>query len=128
MDNKAIRKENLRLLLDECGGNQSDLARRCGSQAAYINQVLHGWKGKGIGDSLARRLEKGMNKEAGWMDRRHLQVAEPGGDYQPDIGVTAVSIARRIQGLSPDAQRLVTDFVSMLEQATADNGKRRARK
>lgn len=130
MDIKAIRLENLRLLLAECEDNQSELARRCNTKASYISQIINGWKGKAVGPRLARNLERGMGKEAGWMDRRHLQIAEPGKDYTPEIGAQEIALARRIKRLPVDMQRAVIDMIGALESALGKQAvnKRRRRK
>lgn len=73
MDN---RFENFELLIREAGG-VSKLAQRCGyEKAAYLYQVRaktvrpNGQQLQ-IGDRMAAKLEKGMNKPGGWMDFDH---------------------------------------------------------
>ena len=73
MDN---RFENFELLIREAGG-VAKLARRCGyEKAAYLYQVRAktvrpNGQSLQIGDRMAAKLEKGMNKPAGWMDFDH---------------------------------------------------------
>lgn len=90
------RFENFELLIREAGG-VSKLARRCGyDKAAYLYQVRAktvkpNGKQLQIGDRMAAKLEKGMNKPAGWMDVDHngnpLDMA-PG---KKQITISAVS-------------------------------------
>lgn len=85
-----IRKENLRALIRECGGNASELCRR-GPRltSAYVSQILHDspndrtGRPRSMGDDLARRLEQHMHKPAGWMDTLH--VAEVQASYGSNV-------------------------------------------
>lgn len=72
---QQIRMDNFRLLLDEAG-SQAELHRRTKVPQPYINQLAKGTKlasGKerSLGDDTARKLEKGMDKQIGWMDKDH---------------------------------------------------------
>lgn len=86
-----IRLVNLLLLVKECGGNQAELSRRVDTPATYINQIVKGTltrsgSRRGVGDELARKLETGMKKPVGWMDKSHdepgnRQMSEPTAGY-----------------------------------------------
>ncbi|MEH6529680.1 MAG: helix-turn-helix transcriptional regulator [Porticoccus sp.] len=90
-----IRYHNLQALLLETGGNQAELARRTGTNAAYINQIINksqlpSGKVRSVGECLARMLEQAFQKPEGWMDSETtaVQVAEPTAAYHsqsPDI-------------------------------------------
>lgn len=72
---QQIRLSNFRLLLTEAG-SQAELARRSELKQPYINQLAKGarhadGKPRSIGDEAARKLETGMDKPVGWMDRDH---------------------------------------------------------
>lgn len=71
MEVKEVRKRNLALLIGRSGGNQASFARSVGASPNYINQLLNGWQGRGVGDSLARRIERKAAKPKGWMDTPH---------------------------------------------------------
>lgn len=97
-----IRRDNLRALIRECGGNASELVRRVPRlTSAYVSQLLHqspndrSGKPRGMGDDVARRLEQFMNKPPGWMDTPH--AAEAPAPY------AAANIAEtpRAQGIVP---------------------------
>lgn len=76
-----IRLANLKLLIHEAGDNASELSRRLDNvPPSYISQIITGVptpKGtrRGVGDALARKLEKGMNKPRGWMDQPHPELS-----------------------------------------------------
>lgn len=68
MDNKQIRLENLRALIREARGT-ANLARTAGTDPNYLSQITTGRRN--VGEDLARDLERGMKKPAGWMDQIH---------------------------------------------------------
>lgn len=82
--NKTQRHlENLYLLIEEAG-SLTKLARRCGYEnAASLSQLkrrledqAEDEKGRGIRPSLAHKLEQGMGKRKGWLDRDHSKDKE----------------------------------------------------
>ncbi|MDO5059286.1 MAG: imidazoleglycerol-phosphate dehydratase HisB [Neisseria sp.] len=81
MNKKEIRRENFFRLVEEAG-NVSALARACGyNNPASLHQLRarldKGEEGsRGITNTLAEKLEKGMKKPKGWMDRRHREKKE----------------------------------------------------
>jgi len=69
------RLQNLELLIAEAG-SAAKLARIVGTNSSYISQVRHQMPTKkgtprGLGDDLAGKLERGMEKPEGWMDEPH---------------------------------------------------------
>ncbi|XXQ69137.1 flavin prenyltransferase UbiX [Neisseriaceae bacterium B1] len=76
---KQIRFENFETLINEAG-SIAELARRTGyNKPAYLYQV-HSQKVKPngtalqIGRRMAAKLEEGMGKPAGWMDKKHSNM------------------------------------------------------
>ncbi|PSJ79442.1 imidazoleglycerol-phosphate dehydratase HisB [Neisseria iguanae] len=75
--------DNLYLLIEEAG-SLTKLARQCGYEnAASLSQLkrrLEGQvddeKARGIRPSLAQKLEQGMSKRKGWLDRNHSKDKE----------------------------------------------------
>ncbi len=76
---QTTRRANLVLLLQECAkdigrerGAAAELVRRTGVPDSFISQFLNRRHHKGgersMGDSTARKLERGMGKPVGWMD------------------------------------------------------------
>ena len=80
---RQIRLQNLELLIAEAG-SAVKLARRAGTNSSYISQIRHQIptpKGtpRGVGDTLAKKLERGMEKPEGWMDEPHRYTPEQPG-------------------------------------------------
>lgn len=73
---QAIRLENFHKLVQEAG-TIAKLARRCGyDKPVYLYQVnaqkvKANGKTMGIGSLMAKKLESGMKKTAGWLSQRH---------------------------------------------------------
>lgn len=80
---QEIRLENLRLLIEEAG-SAAALARLTSVPPPYISQLLagatnqedRGGKARVVGDDTARKLERGMGREAGWLDHEHPADAQ----------------------------------------------------
>lgn len=77
----TVRLRNLELLINEAG-SAAQLARIAGTNSSYLSQIRHrmptqSGKPRRIGDDLAEKLERGMEKPEGWMDEprdaAHLQ-------------------------------------------------------
>jgi len=74
--NNEIRLENLHRLIKEAG-TQEQLSEVSGVSRIYLNQIKKQrpdpstGKTRNVGDALARKLEKGMGKPEGWMDKDH---------------------------------------------------------
>lgn len=72
---KELRLENLRALVAEFKTADA-VAQRAATAPMYLSQILNGAKSstgraRGVGDTLARKLEQGCGKEMGWMDKPH---------------------------------------------------------
>lgn len=118
-----IRRNNLLLAISIAGGATA-LSKLSSVSAAYISQVKNKQpesttgKPKGMGDSVARKIEKAINKPCGWMDQDHDQEKSSNErDQQP-------SDERKIK-LHPTTQRLyevvkhVSDISTQSELAAA---------
>ncbi len=92
MDAKAIRLYNLKRLIAEAGG-QKKLAQKAGVSPAYLSQIVSARTPRKMGDDVARRLERGMDKPHGWMDvmlEIPRQAAEAAAAYRvPRKGASA---------------------------------------
>lgn len=72
----AIRRENLRTVIDELG-SAAKLARALGVSAAVVSQWVNASpdsktkKPRGISHQSCRRIERAAAKPAGWMDEQH---------------------------------------------------------
>lgn len=73
MDSKQIRFMNLLALIREAG-SKAELSRRTGVNEVYLSQLVKrgGARSKrGVGEEAARKLERGMGKDRGWLDSVH---------------------------------------------------------
>ena len=91
MSIKTTRYKNLLRLIKEAGGNKSEVSRRAATSVAYISDIANkattpAGTERGVGDKLARALEAGFNKPAGWMDEDHSKtlLSADFGDLTPD--------------------------------------------
>ncbi len=75
---KEIRRDNL-LLLIEANKTAAELSKRSGVSEDYISQLINRHQGRGMGHSVARRLEVELGINAGWMDAPH---DDGGGDQE----------------------------------------------
>ena len=64
----TVRLDNLLRLVDEAGSAEK-LARRTGSNAAYLSQIRT--RRRRMGDAVAAKLERATGKPPGWMDQPH---------------------------------------------------------
>lgn len=111
---KDIRAENFMLLVKEAG-NVSRLSRACGYRnPASLHQLKarleKGDSLRGITNTLAAKLEKGMGKPAGWLDRKHRQIAEATPEMQEATALTEAVDSNAMpseQVIAPNA-RVVT--------------------
>ena len=85
-----LRHDNLERLIGEAG-SASRLAQLAGSSGSYLSQVRSRRRApsgspRGIGDDLAARLEKAMEKPDGWMDEFHAEDFPGSGNAEPGPG------------------------------------------
>lgn len=77
-----IRLANLRRLIREAG-TAAELSRRLDNvPATYLSQIITGvltpsGKPRGVGATLASKLEAAMHRPRGWMDQVHVEESEP---------------------------------------------------
>ena len=84
MNIKQIRIKNLEALVEEAG-SAAELARRSDTSAAYLSQIFTGTQtasgsSRGVGSKLARKIESGMDRPEGWMDKEHTDLARASND------------------------------------------------
>lgn len=75
MTREDLRRTNLRKIVAEFG-TAIALAEVANTNEKYISQILSGQplpsgNARNLGHQLARRIEKAVGKEAGWMDYDH---------------------------------------------------------
>ncbi|MES9897719.1 MAG: S24 family peptidase [Sedimenticola sp.] len=97
-----IRLQNLELLIAEAG-SAAKLARIVGTNSSYLSQVRNQMPTKkgtprAVGDDLAEKLERGMDKPEGWMDESHDGALQQQPAVAPE---TNAHPGPNIQGLYP---------------------------
>lgn len=101
MEIKQIRKANLELLMGD--QERKVFAERTGMSYAHLNQVLE--KHRNIGPTVARRIEKKLHLEHGWMDRLQkgpsATAEEPTGPYDLVSRAEAETAMVKFRGLHP---------------------------
>ncbi|MRN38732.1 imidazoleglycerol-phosphate dehydratase HisB [Neisseria sp. N95_16] len=106
--NKTKRHlDNLYLLIEEAG-SLTKLARQCGYEnAASLSQLkrrleeqVDDEKARGIRPSLAQKLEQGMSKRKGWLDRDHSKDQEKAAAQEQEQAAEAANLTL-IQGGMP---------------------------
>lgn len=108
MDAKTNRRNNLRYLVAQTGG-QVEVAKRVDTDPAYLSQVLANWKGRGVGDALARRIETAFGKPVGWMDQAHDQKPIPA-----EVVVHGFKISQETAALAAELEKLTEPLRSVV--------------
>ena len=91
------RLDNLGRLIAEAGSAEA-LARRSGSSSPYLSQIRGGTpypsgRRRRVGDQLAEKLERAMDKPEGWMDEAHDDADDgaPGASWTAGGGCPLIS-------------------------------------
>ncbi len=109
----AIRRANLKRLLEEVGGERgaaAELARLSGVKAPIISQLRRptfypDGRERAMGSNVARQLEKAMGKPLGWMDQDH------------EVGARSIEEAefiRTFRALAPHQQNALAALASTM--------------
>jgi hypothetical protein len=97
MENKEIRRTNLLLLIKETPEKTMvALAEKCGINEVYLSLVKV--RDRGMGDSVARRLESGMRKRVGWMDVMHSKRRQNNASEQTSEELELIQAYRACSG------------------------------
>lgn len=108
MNNKEIRKQNLRFLLgkfliENPTKGKKDFAELCDTDPAVLSQVLRITtpdKEKNIGDKLARKIEIKLALGNGWLDKPNWLTPEDKNTLSPDQEEPIVSVTNNDSGLN----------------------------
>ena len=106
-----IRLANLETLIREAGTAES-LAERSGLSSVYISQIrsrsidAKTGRPRNLGSAAARKMEGGMGKPEGWMDRDHAD-ADARGDQWPFRKISRAAYLR----LTDAQQEAIEDWV-----------------
>lgn len=91
MDNKTIRRINLDGLIAQFETIEA-LAKATNTVANYLSQIKGG--SRKMGDATARKLERALDKEPGWIDVLHFA--------SPDDAMSATEALQILDSLSED--------------------------
>lgn len=73
---KALRRENLRFLIKKDGN--SELAKKIGTSASYLSQIMSETSRGEVGDRFAKQVEESLGLEPGWLNTDHSEGAKTG--------------------------------------------------
>ena len=120
-----IRRRNLRFLIDEyAGGNLTRFVEvTLGDSMSYkvLQRVTSRKMKRNLGSTLARRIEKQLQFERGWMDHDRSGTVHtatvPGGR-----SARVVRLAELIESLTPRIRVLVEKLVAVLKRGVWKGG------
>lgn len=99
-----IRRENLRALSRQWGGNTS-LSRKLGhANGSFIAQLAGPRPSREVSEKVAREIEAKLSLPAGWMDQPHAAGESSLNDEVLAQCVAAVVTCLRDAGLRPEAE------------------------
>ena len=106
VDIYEIRRRNLARVLREEDGTIVQLARRTGTSANYLTQVLSDTTARHMGSTVARRIESKLELPEGWMDKV--------GDTPTNLSDEAVHIAQQFDRLPAHLKQKLAREISTL--------------
>jgi hypothetical protein len=117
---KQIRLRKLDQLVAEYGTIEA-VATAAGTAAQYLSQIRNkvtsaSGTPRGIGDSLARKLELGCHKHPGWMDQ---QDAIEAATELSDLIQSSKQVFHSKVMLSPNATRLINEIIAAEERGSS---------
>ncbi len=118
MDINAVRRQNLRLLIDEeFQGSLAEFARFVGKDPNYISRYFsQGNQMRNIGTATARHVEQRLKRPHGWLDRMHGTVQEAEGASYKILPAEAQQIAETWLDLPKTYREVVRDLLEVLHK------------
>lgn len=94
MDIKEIREANLRLLINSkpFDGHLTNFAEAVETNPDYFSQIMSNKLDVGMGNLVARRIERKLNKPRGWMDQLQSQVINVDFRAEPEDGLFEITM------------------------------------
>lgn len=120
MDIQAVRLKNLRILVGRCD-TQHDFAGLTGISVQYLNHLLHGRRN--IGEKTARKLEKSLKIEPGWLDRDAEARSDVAGGVS-GLSRRAEMVGAMFDRLPPGRQDAIWEVVNALAQQGVEDADR----
>lgn len=120
MEMTEIRKSNLRMLVGRYE-TQYAFAAAANMNVQYLNQLLTGKRN--LGEKTARKIEKSMNLDAGWLDRamdaQHNELSVNNGSL--GLSHRAIKVGKMFDRLSPEQQDAMQRIVDALAQQVGND-------
>lgn len=116
-DTQDVRQQRVRELIEkEFGGSQAAFAKAVDRSDNYISRMLsRGPNRKGIGEDLAREIEKLCNKPRGWLDGEADAVRDaPSTLYGQPITERAAATGREWDKLAEPVKSQLAALIEML--------------
>ena len=114
MDIKEIRLINLNEAI-KIVKTQANLAAKTNIKTSYFSQIKNPKHKTKMGDDVARRIEKAINKPHGWMDQLHNDTE---GSQSNKTGEDSADIYK---SASPEARKLF-EIIDAADRAMNDSG------
>lgn len=121
---RLTRRLKLGQLVREAGG-ASELGRLCDTPKSHISAMLSG--ARNVGDDLATKLERKMDKPLGWMDFTESTPETDAridgilaGNTETGIGESIISLSKFLARLEGLPREVATASIKYLLEAPAD--------
>ncbi|WP_151833940.1 LexA family protein [Acinetobacter ursingii] len=124
MNISDIRRNKLLQLIDQkANGSQKDFAALVGTAPAYLSQIINGTIGQNgkpasVGNGLARKIEKKLDLQDGFMDRENVELIKL--DNNIDLGDKISLEGRRVPVISWIAAGSFSSIETVLKDAVID--------
>ncbi|WP_330926316.1 hypothetical protein [Candidatus Sororendozoicomonas aggregata] len=116
MDINEIRRHNARLLADQFK-TLSGFADYIDRSQTYVSRFIGRNPTKGIGNKIARKIEKSFDKPHGWLDTLHSSLDDNDGKDQPATLRKATNAPNTDEIAASHSYRLLTRIVELEEKA-----------
>ncbi|HEX7911740.1 MAG TPA: hypothetical protein VF534_27115 [Paraburkholderia sp.] len=123
---RQIRYENARALMAEGDGPAAFAKKISGATDEPMTpQQVNSWGGpnprRGIGDDIARRIEKAHKKEEGWLDHEHAADSSISGHKSPlsDEAKSLILCVERLDGIGDLARKTFVWHTGLLLLSSA---------
>lgn len=124
MDVYAIRRVNLRKLIDSWGGPTSLAAKLGHSNGSYLAQLAGPHPSREVSERVARSIEVALDLPAGWMDKRQPAGPHKSNEVNPALLTKVVSAATEeinSMGVKLAAEKFA-ELVSLVYELSAERG------
>jgi hypothetical protein len=127
-DIDQVRRDNMRLIEQECGG-PTEAARKLEMSPAQYANLRNGAKDsktgkpRGMRKETARRIEEQAGKPAGWLDEDHSNSAAEPEPRAPSLADSLEALANACAAVSPAVRADVAQVVDLVVRNPAVHSK-----